>query len=51
MDNPEWVSRVTPPTTTMQNTSAQHTSSHDATWLRARAPIAGWARVAGIVIV
>src|SRR6266853_1033195 len=31
MDRPEWVSRVTPPTTTIANTSAQHASSHAAT--------------------
>ncbi len=35
IDRPEWVSRVTPPTTTIANTSAQHTSSHAATCLRA----------------
>ena len=28
MDSPECVRRVTPPTTTMANTIAQHTSSH-----------------------
>ena len=38
IDSPEWVSRVTPPTTTMANTSAQQASSHAATWSRARAP-------------
>src|SRR5687768_3598914 len=27
MDSPEWVSRVTPPTTTMANTRAQQTSN------------------------
>ena len=28
IDNPECVSRVTPPTTTIANTSRQHTASH-----------------------
>ena len=31
IDSPEWVSRVTPPTTTIANTIAAHTSSHAAT--------------------
>ena len=31
IDNPECVSRVTPPTTIIANTSAQHSSSHAAT--------------------
>ena len=31
IDRPECVSRVTPPTTTIANTSAQHTNSHVAT--------------------
>src|SRR5690349_16619368 len=31
IDRPEWVSRVTPPTTIIANTSAQHASSHAAT--------------------
>src|SRR6266567_8088916 len=37
IDRPEWVNRVTPPTTTIANTSAQHRSSHAAI---ARAPAA-----------
>ena len=39
IDRPEWVSRVTPPSTTIANTSAQHTKSHAAIWVRA--PSAG----------
>jgi hypothetical protein len=31
IDSPEWVSRVTPPTTTIANTSAQHSKSQIAT--------------------
>ena len=48
IDNPECVRRVTPPTTTIANTSAQQTNSHVATLRRAskgsctaRAPGAG----------
>src|SRR5512135_534855 len=35
IDSPEWVSRVTPPTTTIANTSAQQTNSQAATGRRA----------------
>ena len=31
IDSPEWVRRVTPPTTTIANTSAQQTRSHATT--------------------
>ena len=34
MDRPEWVRRVTPPTTTMAKTRAQQASSHAATGRR-----------------
>ena len=33
IESPECVRRVMPPTTTIANTSAQHTSSHAATCL------------------
>jgi hypothetical protein len=47
MDRPERVSRVTPPTTTIANTSAQQISSQVATYRRARLSIAGPAAGAG----
>ena len=40
IDSPECVSRVTPPTTTIANTSAQQTSSQIATaWRDVNAPV------------
>jgi hypothetical protein len=41
IDKPEWVRRVTPPTTTIANTSAQQRKSHAATARCAPLPAAG----------
>ena len=41
IDSPEWVSRVTPPTTTMANTIAAHNSSQRATARRGLGLMAG----------
>jgi hypothetical protein len=41
IDNPECVSRVTPPTTTIANTSAQQTNNHVATLRLADARASG----------
>ena len=49
MESPEWVRRVTPPTTTIANTSAQQMKSHAATARTARGGVSprGMADVEG----